>query len=65
MFLVNEHILKVYFQPHTKVDFMQQVQQPFEKELVAGNTNLLKNWFLLVLTKKKIIKENKKKKWQK
>ena len=53
MFLVNAHRLKVYFQPLTKGDFMKQVQQPFEKELVGGNTNLLKNWFLLVLIKKK------------
>lgn len=29
VFLVNGHILKVYFQPLTKGDFTQQVQQPF------------------------------------
>ena len=42
VFLVNGHRLKVYFQPLTKRDFMQQVQQQSEKELVGGNTNLLK-----------------------
>lgn len=41
VFLVNGHRLKLYFQPLTKGNFMQQVQQPFEKELVGGNTNLL------------------------
>ena len=41
VFLVNGHRLKVYFQPLTKGNFMQQVQQPFEKELVGGNSNLL------------------------
>jgi len=42
VFLVNGHRLKVYFHPLTKGDFMQQFQQQFEKELVGGNTNLLK-----------------------
>jgi len=56
VFLVNGHRLKVYFQPLTKGDFMQHVQKPFEKELVSGNTNLLKIWFLLILTEI-IIKE--------
>ena len=43
VFLINGHRLKVYFQPLTKGDFMQKVQQPFENELVGSNTNLLKN----------------------
>lgn len=42
VFLVNGHRLKVYFQPLTRGDFMQQVQQQYEKEMVGGNTNLLK-----------------------
>ena len=35
VFLVNGHRLKVYVQPLTKGYFMQQVEQPFEKELVG------------------------------
>jgi len=42
VFLVNGHRLKVYFQPLTKGDFIQHVQQQVEKELVGGNTNPLK-----------------------
>lgn len=47
VFLVNGHRLKVYFQPLAKADFMQQVQQQYEKELVTSNANLLKIWFFL------------------
>lgn len=42
-FLLNEHRLKVYFQHLTKGYFMQQVRQPFQKELVGDKTNLFKN----------------------
>ena len=42
VFLVNGHKLKKYFQPLTKKDFTQQVQQQFGTVVVNGNTNLLK-----------------------
>lgn len=65
VFLVNGHRLKVYFEyfePLTNGDFMQQVQQQFEKELVGGNTNLLKIWFFLFLIKNNNKRKNNKKK---
>ena len=66
VFLVNGHRLKVYFQPLTKEDFMQRVQQPFENELIGGSTNMLKIWFLLILIEKnnkiKIKRKNEKNK---
>jgi len=42
VFLVNGHKLKKYFQPPTRKDFTQQVQQQFGAVVVNGNTNLLK-----------------------
>lgn len=43
VFLVNGHRLKAYFQPLTKEDFMQQVQEQYELHLVGGYVSLL--WF--------------------
>ena len=42
VFLVNGHRFMLYFHPLTKGYFMQQVRQPFENELIGGNTNLAK-----------------------
>jgi len=41
VFLVNGHRLKKYFQPPTRKDFTQQVQQQFGMVVENGNTNLL------------------------
>ena len=51
VFLVNGHRFMVYFQPLTKGNFMQQVQWQSEKDMVGGNTNLLKILFFLFLEK--------------
>ena len=60
VFLVNGHRLKKYFQPLSRKDFTQQVQQQFGTVVVNGNTKFLKIWVLLLLKKKEINLKKKK-----